>query len=104
MVRLVDNTHNGLSSPSQKEEYILDPWQEAVGVLQAYHTTGTTLVLVFPHMVVRMVGDENSQPLMESTLTPDMVGQEVGVLFTDLPDRPLVVISIDELRQQLRPS
>jgi len=75
----------------KKEEYILDPWQEAVGVLQAYHLTGTTLVLEFPHMVVRVVGDEDSFKLMEVELRPDMVGQRIGIILTDLPDRPLVV-------------
>ena len=78
-----------------KQEHILDPWQEAVGVLQAYHTTGTTIVVEFHHMVVRVVGDADSLPQLEAALRPDMVGQRVGMLFTDLPGRPLVVIPYD---------
>lgn len=66
----------------------LDPWEEARGTLMAVKDEGIYLVLDFGKFSIRLRSNESTA--IRNRLK-SKIGSRIGVLRTDLPDRPLVM-------------
>jgi len=79
------------------EETRLAPWQEVLGVLDRVEETNETQIVAFLTCTYkRQMAIPLSKNQPETKKLQKLIGQKIRILQTDIPDKPLIIRTLDE--------
>ena len=78
------------------EETRLVPWQEAIGVLDRLETSETQTIALVTCTYKRQIAIPLSKNQPETKKLQNLIGQKIRILKTDIPDKPLIIRTLNE--------
>jgi hypothetical protein len=88
--------NNTDSEPEQLKEIRLHPWEEFVGIFKRVEITefDHAVIFEFPKpkdIKVLFSQDSEEARILTELLTPELIGKKIGILRTDIPEKPIVM-------------
>lgn len=73
------------------QQISLAPWVELVGVLQRLFCDESYVYLEIANRLISFRQELAGSAIILNGLSKNMIGKKIGVLLTDLPDKPIIV-------------
>ena len=70
------------------------PWSEVIGVLHSLSDDDSYVYVRIANTLLSFHKESEESGAILKNLSKDMLGKKIGVLFTDLPNEPIIVRTI----------